>query len=70
MSATELEKRVAALESQLAQIEKRIPSTEQPRFPWWQRIAGAFAQDPEFLKAMRLGREYRKAQRPRRIKKK
>jgi hypothetical protein len=28
---------------------------------WWKRIVGVFKDDPEFEKAMRLGREYRRS---------
>ena len=63
--ATALEKRIAVLEDELAKLKTRIEGTE----PWWERIAGTFENDPIYQKAMRLGRQYRRAQRPRASKK-
>jgi hypothetical protein len=59
MSQT-LEKRVAVLESELAELKKSI----RPDKPWWRAIQGGFANDPAFKEAMRLGREYRESLRP------
>ncbi len=63
MEAT-IEKRVAALEAEVERLkqerEKKAPSVT----PWWEKIIGTFANDPLYDEAMRLGREYREAQRP------
>ncbi len=54
-----LKKEVSLLKSKVSKIEKTNGSKE----PWWQQIAGTFANDPIYDEAMRLGREYRLAQR-------
>lgn len=65
MGAAELEKRVAALELEVAGLKACLTnSTDKPKKKWWNEIAGAFAGDPAFLEAMRLGREYRESLRP------
>jgi hypothetical protein len=65
MAATSLEERVVALEAEVAEIKKRL-ETEQPPapIPWWEKIAGTFANSEEYEEAMRLGREYRESLRP------
>ena len=57
-----LEKRVAILESDLAQLRKSLAPHKAK--PWWEQIAGKFANDPVYDHAMRLGREYRESLRP------
>jgi hypothetical protein len=32
--------------------------------PWWERIAGTFNNDPIYRQAMKLGQQFRKAQKP------
>ena len=63
MNPMKLEDRVAALETEVAEL-KRIVGDSNSKEPWWKRIAGTFAGDPAFLEAMRLGREYRESLRP------
>ncbi len=60
MSPVELEARVAALEAEVADLKKMKLSVSEPR-PWWEQITGTFADDPAFLEAMRLGRDYRES---------
>jgi hypothetical protein len=57
-----LAQRVAVLEAKVARLcaEK---AAEDER-PWFQQISGAFANDPIYDEAMRLGREYRESLRP------
>ena len=52
--------RVAELESELATLKQRLPAEPAG----WRSIVGAFANDPAFDEAMRLGREYRESKRP------
>jgi hypothetical protein len=61
MSQASIEKRVAAIESELKRLRGAIG---QDTRPWWQQIYGAFKDDPAFDEAMRLGRAYRKSLRP------
>jgi hypothetical protein len=58
-----MEKRLAALETEVAELKKQIGGGKDVR-PWWQQIAGAFRGDKGFLEAMKLGREYRESLRP------
>ena len=41
----------------------RKSGIEKKDLPWWKQIIGTFADDPAHEEAMRLGREYRLAQR-------
>ena len=63
MAAPEIESRVAALEAEVAQLKERLEKAA-PRVDWLDEIYGAFADDPDFEEAMRLGREYRESLRP------
>ena len=55
-----IEKRVAALEIELARLKMRIGN--QGGKSWIEQIAGTFADDPAAYKeATRLGREYRES---------
>ena len=53
-----LEERVAHLEAEIAQIKNKIKNDSSSK-PWWEQIAGTFADNPAHDEAMRLGREYR-----------
>jgi hypothetical protein len=55
-----LEKRVADLEKQVAELASRSLTADRKKDPT--RVFGIFRDDPEFDEAMRLGREYRQAQ--------
>ena len=56
MSMTkQIEERVAVLEAEVERLKSKL----ETGVPWWERIAGAFANDPTYDVAMRLGREYR-----------
>ena len=59
---SDLEKRVEALERELALL-KQSKSDDHTK-PWWERIAGSFQGNEEYREAMRLGSEYREALRP------
>jgi hypothetical protein len=62
MTTQQLEDRLATLEEEMVQV-KRLLMTEEdlPQMPWWDKIAGSFADDPDFDEAERLGREWRKS---------
>ena len=67
MSAIEkLKKRITALEPEVSKLkEKRKQNEHQPSgHAWLSKIYGAFANDPDYLEAMRLGREYRELLEP------
>ncbi len=59
-----LEERVKALEEEIARLKARIETTDRSEDPWKRDVDGAFANDPAFVEAMRLGRAYREAQKP------
>ena len=63
MTLSALEKRVTALEEELAALRRKIEGAGAVE-PWWQRIAGTFEHDPIYEEAMRLGRKYRESLRP------
>ena len=63
MTLSALEKRVAALEQELAALRRTI-DIAGPAKPWWERLAGTFEHDPVYERAMRLGREYRDSLKP------
>jgi hypothetical protein len=57
---TTVEERLAAVERELADLKRRIPSRADGK-SWVERIAGTFKDDPEFEEVVRLGREFRKS---------
>jgi hypothetical protein len=69
MAAISIERRVAALEAEVAWLKARIEATEKPADPWLEKVWGSFANDPVYEEAMRLGREYRESLRPKQAKK-
>jgi len=64
MASTSVESRLTALEKELAQIKQQLQSNKiDATIPWWQQISGVFKDSPEFEEAVRLGKEWREAQR-------
>jgi hypothetical protein len=53
MTTTEIEKRLAALEAEVADLK----SSKKSKSHWWDKIAGVFADNPRFARAMRNARE-------------
>jgi len=66
MAAPEIELRVAALEAKIDEIQRFLKAVAPDTRPWWEHVVGAFADDPAFEEAMRLGRKYRESLRPKR----
>ena len=65
MTPEAMEERLTAVEREVAQLKQQAQNTAPPApLPWWEKIAGTFAQSEHYDEAMRLGREYREAQRP------
>ena len=67
MTIAQLEKRLAALEKAVTDLQNgrtsKLPEPGQQK-PWWHTEAGRFANDPVFDEIVRLGREYRESLRP------
>jgi hypothetical protein len=59
-----LEQRVAALEQQIAYLQRDELGVATSR-AWLGDLYGRFAADPVFEQAMKLGKKYRKSLRPR-----
>lgn len=65
MATATLEERMAAVEQELAQLKQQLHAETPPVIiPWWEKIAGTFANSEHYDEAMRLGREYRESLRP------
>ena len=64
MAAPKIELRVAALEEDVARLKQRLRESAEPDRHWVDSVYGVFADDPDFLEAMRLGRQYRDSLRP------
>jgi hypothetical protein len=59
-----LEQRVAALESELAEIKRHIVGGVPEKRDWLARVAGSFKDEPDFDEVLRLGREIRRSDQP------
>ena len=64
MAVPGIEHRVAALEAEMARVKEQLEKAVPSQGDWLDEIYGAFAGDPHFEEAMRLGREYRESLRP------
>lgn len=56
-----LEKRVAALETELTQLKQLLTHAPMGKRPWWEEVAGSFESDPTFDEAVRIGQEWRRS---------
>ena len=65
MAHLTVEERLTTLEAEMAALKKSLTAqTPKDGIPWWEKRFGAFKDDPMYDEAMRLGREWREAQRP------
>ena len=71
VKVAELEKQVLTLTHELAQVKKQVANghTAEAEMPWWEKRWGLFDNDPDYDKAMELGRQYRESLRPKPSKK-
>lgn len=63
MAQGTIEERVADLERQVAELVRERDGSQGKR-GWLDEIRGSFKDDPEFDEILRLGREFREADRP------
>ncbi len=56
--------RVEASESEVARLKERTNGVADSVLPWWEKRWGIFDNDPDYDKAMGLGRKYRESLRP------
>jgi len=70
MAASNIEKRLQALETEVAALKSRLEGGRSPTEPWWRAISGTFKDDPAFLEAMELGRQWRERENKRSLPKK
>jgi hypothetical protein len=68
VKVAELEKQLVALTSEVDRLKKKI-ATSNDDLPWWEKRWGLFDGDPDYDKAMELGRQYRESLRPKARKK-
>ena len=61
MTTTEIERRLTAVEEDLASLRAQIASSPPNPNSWVEDIAGTFANDSLFGEAVRLGRKWRKS---------
>lgn len=59
-----LKARVEALEAEVLQLKRKVNATPDSDLPWWEKRWGMFDNDPDYEKAMELGRKYRESLRP------
>ena len=62
-SLKELESRLTILEREVRELRTKLG--ERTGVPWYRQIVGAFKDDPVFDEIVRLGAEYREADRRR-----
>jgi len=62
METREIENRVSILENEISTLKEKMAKLEKNPENWWQKVSGVFAGDADFEEAMRLGREFRIAQ--------
>jgi hypothetical protein len=55
-----IEKRLEALESEVAALKSQLQAVGETKKNWLEERWGAFAGDPAYVEAVRLGAEWRK----------
>jgi hypothetical protein len=62
MTTAQIEKRLTAVEEELAALKAALMSAPRRPDNWVEDMAGTFAGDPLFEEAVRLGRKWREAE--------
>jgi len=65
MASPNVEARLTALEAEVHRLSTLV---DKPKVRSWQKMVGAFANDPDFEEAMKYAQEYRESTRPRKRK--
>lgn len=63
MAISELEERLTRLEAEVDALKRERAAPSSVKMPWWEEVRGTFKDNPAYVEAMRLGREWRQAQR-------
>ena len=64
MATVTIEQRLKALEQEVRLLRAAVRKGKNEG-PWWERLGGAFENDPLFDKIVRAGQKYRRSLRPR-----
>lgn len=64
LKVAELEKQLVVLRDEVARLKEQVGSETESEMPWWEKHWGIFDNDPDYEKAMELGRQYRESLRP------
>lgn len=60
MASATLEERISAVETELAQLKRRLPSDKsESEISWWEQRFGAFTGSEEYEAAAQAGADYR-----------
>ncbi|HWQ33973.1 MAG TPA: hypothetical protein VNQ79_14075 [Blastocatellia bacterium] len=65
-----IEARLSALEAEVARMKQQVETVGESGKDWLDEVYGSFANDPDYDKAMELGRKYRESLRPKAARKK
>ncbi|HEY2412597.1 MAG TPA: hypothetical protein VGI40_10160 [Pirellulaceae bacterium] len=60
MSSANVEKRLEALEAEVIALKRQVNGAQDKKSNWLDVAWGAFANDPLYVEAMRLGAEWRR----------
>ena len=58
LSQQQLEEKVISLEKEINQVKKILSINVKKSVPWWEEIAGTFADNLAFEEAVKLGNQY------------
>ena len=62
LSQQQLEEKVISLEKEINQVKKILSINVKKSVPWWEEIAGTFADNLAFEEAVKLGNQYRQSE--------
>ena len=64
MSDEQIERRLAAIEATLAEIQRRLAEPPPIKPNWLERITGSMQDEPAFEDVLKYGRQFRESDRP------